>query len=131
MTEKPYGTTKMNLNKMGGLDKLSDNQLWWLGYLNRLAEREGWTKPDDLPMTGSVYLDFSNKKTMDRTEKLHMFLIDALMVGIHSQEKLLCLKVYAQACEYFGQLQELEFGLGSYTHDCRQVLRQKVEGFFR
>jgi len=121
----------MNLNKMGGLDKLSDNQRWWLGYLNRRAEDKGWTTSDELPLSSSVYLNFSNKKAVDRTEKLHMFLIDALMVGLHSQEELLCLRAYAQACEYFGQLQELEFGLGSYTHDCRQVLRQKVEGFFR
>jgi hypothetical protein len=121
----------MNLNKMGGLDKLTNSERYWVGYLNRLAEQKGWTVPDELPLSSSVYLDFSLKREIARPEKLHMFLVDALMVGLHTQEKLLCLRTYAQACEYFGQLQELNFGLGSSLYDARAQLRHKVEGFFR
>lgn len=61
----------MNLNKMGGMDKLTDSERYWVGYLNRLAEKEGWTVTDELPLSSSVYLDFSRKREIDRPEKLH------------------------------------------------------------
>lgn len=93
----------MNINKYFDLSHMTEGERYWFGYLNRMAETNGWSTPDDQPLTSSVFLTLETLED-DQVTQQQACLADLLMVGLHTQDTLLALRCFGDANRKVGEL---------------------------
>lgn len=107
---------------------MSERERYWFGYLNRTAEDRGWSEKDSQPRSRNFFLP--NSVSEDDVERLSVFLIDSLMVGLYKDEPIIAFRCYVQAAEYAAKLSALGEPTISYR-DALMALREKVENSIR
>ena len=88
----------MNLNTHPGFTELTESERYWAGYLNRIAEQNDWSNPEE--MAGQSFTLFKLGERINLSNQWDGWLVETLLSALILEDQGTAFKALLQAIRY-------------------------------